>query len=79
MYVLRYHAFLRYMYLYLSFYQSSHAYVIPVLPQSMLTVLCYSLLLSLASAAFISTLIGGERGQMMKFVFLDVHFDIEED
>ena len=37
----------------------------------------YSLLLSLASATFISTLIGGEGGQMMKSVFLDVHFDID--
>ena len=38
---------------------------------------CYALLFA-ASAAFISTFIGGE-GEMMEFVFPDVHFDIEED
>ena len=48
--------------LHLFFYQSTHAYVIPPFPQSMLTVMCYSLLLSLASATFISTLIGEEEG-----------------
>ena len=52
----------------------------PTLPQSMLTVMCYSLLLSLASATlYFNIEWGGEGGQMMKFVFLDVHFDIEED
>ena len=63
----------------LFFYQSSHAYVISPLHQSMLTAMRFSLLLSLASETFTSTLIGGEGGQMMKLVFLYVHFDIEED
>ena len=44
----------------------------------MLTVMCYSLLLSLASATFISTLTGGEGGQMIKFVFLDVHLTLRK-
>ena len=51
-------------------------------PSPPINVDCYVLLVaakfSNGSVTFISTLIGGEEGQMMKFVFLDVHFDIVE-
>ena len=44
-------------------YWSSHAYVMLPLPQSMLFVMFYSLLLSLARGTFILTLIGGREGR----------------
>ena len=46
-------------------------------PESMLIAMFHSLLFSLVSAIFISTLFGEEGERMLKFVFLDVHFDIE--
>ena len=43
-----------------------------------LTSLLYSLLLSL-KVTFLLTLIGGKGGGILKFVFLDVHFDEGKD
>ena len=51
----------------------------PSPPINILTIMWYSLLLSLASATCTSTLLSGEGVQMMKFVFLDLHFEIEEE